>query len=207
MPAVRILLRNGVIVYPTETLYGLGAFPFSEAAVRKVYQLKRRSRAKPLPLIADSPCSARKLTRPWSDRVERLVEAFWPGPLTLVLPAGGELPPQISAGTEYVAIRVSAHPIARKLAARLGGWIVSTSANRSGGQPCREISQLAAALRAGIDGMVDGGPSSMGPPSTLLRVESGGTGRLRVLRRGAVAVAEIERLLGESVAREPEAPA
>lgn len=195
LPAVRTLLRNGVVVYPTETLYGLGAFPFSEIAIRKVYELKKRSPAKALPLIADSTTSARKITQAWPELVERLAEAFWPGPLTLILPANDELPPEISAGTRCVAVRVSSHPVARHLAARLGGFIIATSANRSGEDPCREIAQLPAALLNRVDGVIDGGATPVGQPSTLL-LTPGRSGKLRVLRRGAISMAELERLAG-----------
>lgn len=199
-PAVRALLRGGVIVYPTETLYGLGAFPFSTIAVNQVYAVKQRQRHKPLPLIADRPEAVRQVTGAWPEAAERLAAAFWPGPLSLILDAGDELPPAITAGTGQIAVRVSSQPIARALAARLGGLMVSTSANRSGEAPCRDPKQLTAALLSGIDGLVDGGILPERPPSTLVRIDPGpGTGRVTVVRPGAVTVAAIERVLGQMV--------
>jgi len=196
-PAVRTLLRGGIIVYPTETLYGLGAFPFSRIAVDQVHALKQRERGKPLPLIADRPEAVRKITRAWPEAAERLAAAFWPGPLSLILDAAEELPAAITAGTGQIAVRVSSHPIARDLAARLGGLIVSTSANLSGEAPCRDPKRLTPALLAGIDGLVDGGILPERPPSTLVRIDPGtGTGRITVVRPGAVTITAIERVLG-----------
>ncbi|MFP5212072.1 MAG: L-threonylcarbamoyladenylate synthase, partial [Acidobacteriota bacterium] len=130
--AASAVLAEGVIIYPTETLYGLGANPLSEEAVKKVYRVKGRDFDKPLPLIAANRAAALSAVARWTDLAEVLAESFWPGPLTLVLAASPRLPALIHAGTGKIGVRVSSHPVARVLAEASGGLITATSANESG---------------------------------------------------------------------------
>ena len=165
-----VLRAGGVIVYPTETFYGLGAHPMLDGAVRKVFHIKGRENAKALPLIAENLEAARKAASEWSPVAERLTGVFWPGPLTLLLPAATSLPPALHAGTGKIAVRVSSHPVARALAGSAGGLLVSTSANLAGEPACIDPEELSEALLARVDAVVSAGRLRGGLPSTIVDV-------------------------------------
>jgi L-threonylcarbamoyladenylate synthase len=182
-----VLRRGGVVAYPTETFYGLGAVARDAAAVRRLAGMKGRPDGKPLPLVAGDRAqvdAVAELDAP----AERLARAFWPGPLTLVLPARPGLPPDIAAGTGTVGVRISGSPIARDLAIAAGGALVSTSANIAGAPPPARPEQLEAALRARLDAVLDAGPAPGGSPSTVVEVNGGA---LRLVREGAVPFEEV----------------
>ncbi len=185
-PAVRCLLAGGVIAYPTETYYGLGCLPFSRQALERIYIVKGRPRHKALPLIASDLQAARRCVLRWTARAERLAERFWPGPLTIIAAADPELPEPLCAGSGKVAVRVSSHWAARYLAARIGGLIVSTSANRSGEPPCCRVSSLPRSLALRLDGIVDCGTTPGGKASTLVDVSAEGGGGIEIVRPGAI---------------------
>jgi L-threonylcarbamoyladenylate synthase len=172
-------------VYPTETFYGLGCLASAEAALERLRVAKLRPEGKPLPLVAADRAQVEALAA-LAGPAARLAERFWPGPLTLVLPAGPGVPEAITAGSGTVAIRVPGSAIARALAARAGGALVSTSANPSGGPPPARVDALDVALRARVDHVLDGGPTPGGLPSTIVALEDGAP---RLLRAGALAFA------------------
>ncbi len=177
-----VLRRGGVVAYPTETFYGLGALARDPVAVARLAAAKGRADGKPLPLLAGDRGQVDEVAE-LDPAARRLADAFWPGPLTLVLPARPGLPPEITAGTGTVGIRISGSEIARALSLGAGGALVSTSANPSGGPPPVRAADLEAALRARLDAVLDAGPAPGGQPSTVVALE-GGTPRL--LRAGAV---------------------
>jgi len=184
-----MLRQGGVVAYPTETFYGLGALARNGAALDRLARAKGRPEGKPLPLVAADLAMVLGVAR--LDAVaRRLAERFWPGPLTLVLPALPGLPTQITGGTETVGIRIPGSEVARELCRAAGGPIVSTSANVSGGAPPSSAKELDAALVAGIDGVLDAGPTPGGLPSTVVSVDGG---RLSLLREGAIPFGRIER--------------
>jgi L-threonylcarbamoyladenylate synthase len=181
--AVDVLRRGGIVAFPTDTLYGLAVDPRSDAAVGRLFDLKGRSTASAVPLIAASEDQARAAGQ-FGDVESCLARAFWPGPLTIVVPARAGLSPQLLAGGTTVAIRVPAHDLARALADGLGFCVTSTSANRSGSAPVADPAALEDAVAAGTDLVLDNGASPGGPPSTIVEVTKDG---VRLVRAGAVA--------------------
>jgi len=184
-----LLRRGGVVAFPTETFYGLGALARDPAAVERLARAKGRPDGKPLPLVAADAGMVQEVAV-LDGLARRLAERFWPGPLTLVLPARPGLPAPITGGTGTVGIRVPGSEVARALCRAAGGAIVSTSANPAGGPPPVAAGALDAGLLARIDGVLDAGPTPGGLPSTVVRVDGG---RLTLLRDGAVPFAELER--------------
>jgi L-threonylcarbamoyladenylate synthase len=180
--AAGILRRGGVVAYPTETFYGLGALASDGAAVGRLVSAKERPDGKPLPLLG-ADLSQLEAVALFSPLAHRLASRFWPGPLTLVLPARPGLHPAITAGGATVGVRVSSGEVAAALARAAGGALVATSANRSGEQPPTSCDRLDPALRARLDGVLDGGSTPGGAPSTVVEVDGE---RLILLRTGAV---------------------
>jgi L-threonylcarbamoyladenylate synthase len=168
--AASLLARGGTVVYPTETLYALGAHPMDEGAVRRIYIVKGRDSRKPLPLIAADRSAVTRAVSDWPPDAEALARSFWPGPLTLILPAAVDLPSVLHAGTGRIALRISSHPVARALSAGAGGLVVSTSANLTGETPCRRVEEMSEDLFARVDGVVDAGGLPGGLPSTIVDV-------------------------------------
>ncbi len=185
--AAAVLRRGGIVVYPTETLYGLGARADAASALRRLAQAKLRPEGKPLPLLAADRAQVLQVAR-LEGPAARVAERFWPGPLTLVLPGVPDLDEAVTAGTGTVGIRIPGSPVARALADRAGFALVATSANPAGGPPPARVSDLDPALVAQVDAVLDGGPTPGGLASTVVRIE--GTA-VRVFREGPVTAAEI----------------
>jgi L-threonylcarbamoyladenylate synthase len=184
--AAEALRRGGLVAYPTETFYGLGALARDAAAVERLSAAKGRPDGKPLPLLAGSRAQVDEVAT-LDGPAARLADAFWPGPLTLVLPARSGLPAEI-AGAGTVAVRVSGSEIARALALAAGGALVSTSANPADGPPPARPEDIDAALRARLDAVLDAGPVPGGAPSTIVAVDARGA---RLVREGAVPFGEV----------------
>ena len=188
------LLRQGLLVaFPTETVYGLGGDARNGQAVAAIYEAKGRPSFNPLIAHVASVQAAQRFVD-WPDQAERLAAAFWPGPLTLVLPLrpGHGVSSLVTAGLDTLAVRVPAHPTARALLAEFDGPVAAPSANPSG-----QISPTTAAhVRAGLDGRIaailDDGPCGVGLESTIV----GLAGDPALLRPGGVALEQIEDILG-----------
>jgi L-threonylcarbamoyladenylate synthase len=189
--AAEALRRGGLVAYPTETFYALGALAADAAAVARLARAKGRPDGKPLPLLAADRAGVEGVAV-LDGPLARLADAFWPGPLTLVLPARAGLAPEVTAGTGTVGIRVPSAEVARALAREAGGALVSTSANLAGEPPPVSADALAPALRARLDAVLDGGATPGGLPSTVAALEGGA---LRVVRAGAIAPQALERAL------------
>ena len=157
--AGKVLGQGGVVVYPTETFYGLGGNPTLQRAVERIYRIKGRAFSKPLPLIASNLEAVYRAVAEWPKIAERLAQTFWPGPLTLILGAASSLLPLVHAGTGKVAIRISSHPVSQALASETGGLLIATSANRSGQQAYRTPMEIPGELLAEVDGLIDAGPT------------------------------------------------
>ena len=190
--AAAVLRRGGVIAYPTETFYGLGALASDGAAVARLVRAKGRPDGKPLPLLGADLAQLEAVAE-FSPLARRLAAAFWPGPLTLVLPARPGLHPAITGGSGTVGVRVTSGVVASALAVAAGGALVSTSANPSGQPPPTTATGLDGALRARLDLVLDGGATPGGRPSTVVAIEEG---RLTLLRPGAVAVEAVRAAAG-----------
>jgi L-threonylcarbamoyladenylate synthase len=181
--AADVVRAGGVVAYPTDTLYGLAIDPGSETAAARLFAVKERDPASAIPLVASSVEQAALTGRFGPDEV-RLARAFWPGPLTIVVPAASALARWIAAADGTVGIRVPAHAVARALADRFGACITATSANRSGRPAAATADDAAATLGDRIDAVLDAGPVPGGPPSTIVVVRGGVP---KLLRTGAVA--------------------
>lgn len=186
--AAAVLRRGGIVVYPTETLYALGARADAAAALERLARAKLRPEGKPLPLIAADRAQVLQVAR-LDGPAARVADRLWPGPLTLVLPALPGVDAALTAGTETVGIRIPGSALARAVAARAGFALVSTSANPAGGLAPARVADLDPALLPEVDHVLDGGPTPGGLPSTVVRVEGS---VVRVLRQGAVPVAQVQ---------------
>lgn len=181
--AIEALRSGEVIVYPTETFYGMGVDALSSAALDRLFALKGREPGKPVALIAADARSAFELAREISEAARRLADTFWPGPLTLVLPARDDLPGPLIGPDGGVGVRVSSHPIARALAAALGRPITATSANLAGGQPAITLAEARDAFGVKVKVYLEGRRLTAAAPSTLVVCDRDGW---RVLRAGAI---------------------
>ena len=177
-----MLRRGGLVAYPTETFYGLGALARDRAALARLARAKLRPEGKPLPLLAADLAQVEEVAVV-TPEAARLAARFWPGPLTLVLAAVPGLDDAITAGTATVAIRVPGSDVARALARAAGGALVSTSANVSGEPPPADAAALSPALVARLDHVLDGGTTPGGLPSTIVSLGADGP---RLVRAGVV---------------------
>ncbi len=189
--ATQILRAGGVVAFPTETVYGLGADALDPAAVAKVFAAKGRPSHNPLIVHVSSIEMARSLAEGWPEFADRLARAFWPGPLTIVVPKGARVPSIVTGGGPTVALRMPAHDLAQKLIEAFGGPIVGPSANASGTLSPTAASHVAHALGKAIP-VLDGGPCQRGIESTVVRIEQGG---VSVLRLGVIGHEDIEKVV------------
>ncbi len=194
--AAERLRHAGLVAFPTETVYGLGADAMNGEAVRRVYEVKGRPSNNPLIVHVDGAEMARRVVASWPDRATLLAGRFWPGPLTLVLRRSPALPALVTGGGETVAVRCPDHPISLALIRAFGGPLVGPSANPSGRVSPTTPQHVREGL-AGLDVLVlDGGPCRSGIESTVLSLVEATP---RILRPGPVTRAQIEEVLHESI--------
>src|SRR6202035_899745 len=195
--AVRCLKAGGLVAFPTETVYGLGADATDGRAIARLYEATGRRAFNPLIAHVADLAAARALAR-FDAEAEKLAEACWPGPLTLVLPktAGCPVAELATAGLDSVAVRVPHHPVAQKILAAFKRPVVAPSANRSGHVSPTTAAHVLADLRGRIDLIVDGGPTPVGVESTIVACLEAPV----LLRPGGLARSEIERVLGHALA-------
>jgi len=195
--AARCLAAGGLLAFPTETVYGLGADAGNGEAIARLYAAKGRPRFNPLIVHVADGAAAHRLGR-FDPAAERLAAAFWPGPLTLVLPKRPDcaVADLALAGLDSVAVRVPAHPVAQALLAAFQGAVVAPSANRSGHVSPTDAAHVLADLRGRIDMVLDGGPCTVGVESTIVACLEEPT----LLRPGGVPREDIERVLGRALA-------
>jgi L-threonylcarbamoyladenylate synthase len=199
--AAERLRAGGLVALPTETVYGLAARADSHAAVAAIYRAKGRPDFNPLIVHVPSLTFAENLAH-FDDRARQLAAAFWPGPLTLVLPLRREagLAPAVTAGLPTVALRCPAHPVMQAVLAQSGLPLAAPSANRSGAVSPTSAAHVAASLGSAVGLILDGGVSAMGLESTIVGLRDGGWA---LLRPGPIAAADITAILGENPAAEP----
>ena len=178
------LKAGGLAIYPTETFMALGCRALHATAVQRIYAAKQRSSRLPLPLIVadmEQLCAVARLPA----EAQPLIERFWPGPLTLLLPVLPQVPPAVSGSTALVAVRIPGHAGARALAGAVGEALVASSANISGQPAAARLEELDRQLRQRVDAVWNGSPRAAGGlPSTLVRLA--GQGRIQIARQGAV---------------------
>ena len=181
--AVTHLKQGGVVAFPTDTLFGLGADVFSLQALAKVFTVKGRPSEMPLPVLVASWEQVSMVALVDSRLAQDLAQRFWPGPLTLVLNKQPALPGLVTAGGNTVAVRMPSHPVPLALAEELGRPITGTSANRSGGEDIRDFETLEAELGPKVDYLVTWGPLPAGVASTVVDLT---TGEPKLVRPGAL---------------------
>ncbi len=187
--AAGIVRGGGLVIYPTETVYGLGCDPFNSSAVDRLIGVKGREN-KPLPIIASSTERARKVAQ-FNAQAEKIVSELWPGPLTLVLKARVAFPQGVTCGLDTIGIRVPDHQVALRLTELSGGYLVSTSANKSGAPSPRKVEEALAKIGQEVDLILDGGRSPIGHSSTVLDL----TSKPRILREGPIPLRLIMEIL------------
>jgi len=193
--AAALLRSGGVVAFPTETVYGLGADATNEAAVERIFTAKGRPSDNPLIVHVADKAQAEALIEECGPAARRLMERFWPGPLTLVLPLKpGAVARRVTAGLDTVALRMPDHPLARRLIAAAGCPVAAPSANRSGRPSTTTADHVLEDLNGRIDGVLDGGPAGIGLESTVVRITDGG-GRIEVLRPGGITVEDLRAAL------------
>ncbi|WP_374043743.1 L-threonylcarbamoyladenylate synthase [uncultured Paenibacillus sp.] len=196
--AAAVLASGGTVAFPTETVYGLGADARNTAAVEAIFAAKGRPSDNPLIVHIADVSQLDGLVTEVNETARRLMEAFWPGPLTLVLPvAEGAVSPRVTAGLSTVGVRMPAHDVALRLIAAAGCPVAAPSANRSGRPSPTLASHVGEDLSGRIDGIVDGGPTGVGLESTV--VEAGRDGGVTVLRPGGITAEQLARVAGAGV--------
>ncbi len=186
----RLVQTSGVLAIPTETYYGLGANPFDEVAVARLLSIKGRPDGKPILILIGDQAQLQDLVADVSPAAQVLMEAFWPGPLTLVFTSSERLPLSITLGTGTVGVRHTSHPALAELL-RQTGPLTGTSANRSGESPVQTAAEVDRTIGALIDVIVDGGPTQGGLPSTVLSV----CDSVQMIREGPIDRAMIQQAL------------
>ena len=196
--AAEILAKGGLVAFPTETVFGLGADASDDFAVAKIYEAKGRPSFNPLIVHVSDVGMAKRLVE-WNDLADHLARAFWPGPLTLVLPMRTDagVSKLVSAGLPTVAIRVPRHPIAQSMLRAFGGPVAAPSANLSGKISPTRADHVLNGLNGRIDAIVTQGHSENGVESTILHFDPNPT----ILRPGTITTADISSVLGQPVAR------
>jgi L-threonylcarbamoyladenylate synthase len=190
--AIAVLRAGGLVAYPSDTVYGLGAAASDERAVERAFAAKGRLSEKALSLLLADIEDMAPLCADVPPAAKLLAERFWPGPLTLVLRRAPALQSAALGGGDNVALRVPDHLFLRELIRALGEPITGTSANRSGRPSCRTAREVRRQLGSAVDLIIDGGPSRAGPESTVIDITSG---EPRMLRQGAIARSEVERVV------------
>jgi len=195
--ALTALDAGELVVYPTETFYALGADAASPRALERLFAIKRREPDKPVALIVADLAMARQVVVEIPATALRLAQTFWPGPLTMILPARSGLNAALLGNGGGVGLRVSSHPIAHALVQRLGRPLTATSANLAGEPPADSIEQARAAFGNKVAIYLEGGRLGLTPASTVIAFDGS---RPQVLRQGPISEGEIAAALGSEVA-------
>lgn len=193
--AATLLLAGNLVAFPTDTLYGLGAAVSNGAAIQRLYQAKGRSQEKGIPiLLADVP-DLDKIVTEIAPGVKSLIDLFWPGPLTLVLPKRPELPSSLSPNRN-IAVRIPDNGVARRFIRACGGAVATSSANRSGEPPALDAQQALDALEGLAAAIVDGGPVQHGVASTILDCT---VSPAQILREGPIPAKKLLRVINDTL--------
>jgi len=192
----RVILEGGLVVFPTETVYGIGANALNPGATKKIYDVKGRPSDNPLIVHVASKEDVKRHVLDVSEEAKQLMDAFWPGPLTLIFHKNNTIPTQITGGLETVAIRCPNHPIAQKILEKTGLPICAPSANISGKPSSTLFEHVVGDFDGKVDVILDGGKSTIGLESTVLDLT---TPKPMLLRPGAITKRMIEATIGKTV--------
>jgi L-threonylcarbamoyladenylate synthase len=189
--AIEVLQRGGVIAFPTDTVYGIGASLQHPEALRRIYDLKGRQPDKPLPILISRPEVVDQLSPDVDERLIELAQHFWPGALTVVMPAADHLPAEVKAPDNTIGVRLPNHSIPLTIADHAGGAIVATSANLSGQEAAHTASEIRDAFGGAIDVILDGGFAPAANASTVIRVTNSD---IEVLREGVISAGDLRAI-------------
>ncbi len=189
----RCLLGHGLIAFPTESYYGIGALVTSASAVERLFAVKRRAADQPVPVVVADRHQVAMVIETIPPLADRLMERFWPGPLTLVMQARGTVPNQLTGGTGRLGVRQPGMSLPALVAAAVGGPITATSANRSGTPPATTAEMVRASLGDELDLILDGGTTPGGLPSTVLDVT---VDPPRLVRAGRISEEQLNVICG-----------
>ncbi len=192
--AADALRRGGLVIVPTETVYGIACLASDEAAVKRVYEAKGRGFHNPLPVQIPGPDLLGEVAAEITEAAKRLAERFWPGPLTLVVRRNPDLPEVLTAGGDTVAVRIPDHPVTLALLQAIGAPLAVTSANVSGEAPAITCEEAVSALGSWVEVALDGGDCRIGVPSTV--VDTTGS-EARIVRQGAISAHDVTQTLEE----------
>ncbi|HZT68471.1 MAG TPA: L-threonylcarbamoyladenylate synthase [Terriglobia bacterium] len=190
--SAELILSGKVIAFPTDTFYGLGADPFNLAAITEIFRIKGRSADRPIPLLVSSLDQAADLVADPPKLFFTLAKKFWPGPLTIVVPASRQIPLKVTANTGRVGIRWPRYPLAEALIAAVNRPITGTSANLSEHPACSTAAQVDEQIGGSLPLILDGGTTEGDHPSTVVLLQGE---RARILRFGGVSEAELKEFL------------
>jgi L-threonylcarbamoyladenylate synthase len=197
--AVRVLRRGGLVAFPTETVYGLGADATNVAAVERIFAVKGRPHGHPLIVHLGAGTSLDEWAVDVPDAARALAAAFWPGPLTLLLRRHPRIPDVITGGRPTVGLRVPAHPVALDLLGAFGGGVAAPSANRFGRVSPTTAEHVQSDLGDAVDLILDGGPTTVGVESTIVDCTTNDGSSVSILRHGAVTADAVREVVGGPV--------
>lgn len=181
--AAKIIKSGGAVAFPTETFYGLAVNPFSNRALQRLFTIKKRPEEKPVLTLIKDRKQLPLLARVIPPEFEKLMESFWPGPLTLIFESVDGLPDLLTGNTSTVGVRISSHEIAARLVEIMGGPITATSANLSGRPPCVDADEVKKQLGTSVDLIIDGGVTRGGSGSTIVAKRAG---KIHCIRDGVI---------------------
>lgn len=194
--AVEVLQGGGLVAFPTDTVYGVGVSIFRPEGIKRLYAVKGRPLDKPLPVLVPNLEKVQQIVEEIPESALTLIQTYWPGPLTLVFLARPVVPEEVRAGRPTVGVRMPDHPVALALLHLLSEPLATPSANPSGQKEATTAEEVLQTLGKELDLILDAGPSGGLPPSTVLDVSSFPP---KILRKGPVLKAELERILGQEV--------
>ena len=197
--ASRVIHSGGVVVFPTQYLYGLGADALNPEAVDRIYDIKHRSHRKPILVLIEQPADLSQLLDQVPVAAESIMNAFWPGAVTIVFKAKDILPENLTAGTRKIGVRMPRHPIALALTKAVKGPVTATSANITGDSGCSRVSDIAPDIVNRADLILDAGCLKGGPGSTVVDVT---VNPLKIIREGAIRAKDIFTAIQTYTARE-----
>lgn len=204
--AALVIKEGGLVIFPTETVYGLGACAFNPIAVAKIFEVKKRPYFDPLIVHVAKKDDVEQICAYVSDNAKLLIEKFWPGPLTLVLPKKDIVPDIVTAGLDSVAVRMPSHPIALKLIKLANVPIAAPSANLFGHLSPTKVEDISEEIKEKVDLIIDGGKCTVGIESTVLDLCNEPT----ILRYGGTTIEDIEKVIGKvkvlTIADKPKSP-
>lgn len=192
--AATLIHQGGVIAFPTETYYGLGANALNRQAIERIYTIKGRDRTKPILILVEVRARINRFVKPFHPMVERLMETFWPGPLTILFQANDSLPIELTAGTGKIGIRVPSHPVAKALLSAAGVLLTGTSANRADKPPLQTAEEVQNSIGQELNLILDGGSTPGEKSSTVLDCT---VSPFRIVREGIIPRGALETVVGK----------